>query len=175
MPSYLTPGVYVEEVPSASKPIEGVGTSVAAFVGLAPGGPLNTPVQISNWTQFARTFGDPTRDDGSPYLAPYRIVERAGVKADPKRYEYAQAALAAYRANPNVPPLLAESTPAPAPIRVRSAGPVVPRTPPRLEAAPCARSTRRPPDCRQARGKRPRPRRHAPARHLIDSHRRHEA
>ena len=68
MPSYLTPGVYVEEVPSASKPIEGVGTSVAAFVGLAPGGPLNTPVQVSNWTQFARTFGDPTRDDGSPYM-----------------------------------------------------------------------------------------------------------
>jgi len=68
MPSYLTPGVYVEEVPSASKPIEGVGTSVAAFVGLAPGGPLNTPVQISNWTQFARTFGDPTRDDRSPYM-----------------------------------------------------------------------------------------------------------
>src|SRR5689334_18688713 len=68
MPSYLTPGVYVEEVPSASKPIEGVGTSVAAFVGLAPGGPLNTPVQISNWTQFASTFGDPTRDDRSPYM-----------------------------------------------------------------------------------------------------------
>ena len=38
MPTYLTPGVYVEEVPSASKPIEGVSTSVAAFVGLAPGG-----------------------------------------------------------------------------------------------------------------------------------------
>ena len=31
--SYLTPGVYVEEVPSANKPIEGVGTSIAAFVG----------------------------------------------------------------------------------------------------------------------------------------------
>ncbi|GAB3882413.1 hypothetical protein [Terrabacter terrigena] len=36
---YLTPGVYVEEVPSASKPIEGVGTSVAAFVGLSPFSP----------------------------------------------------------------------------------------------------------------------------------------
>ena len=33
---YLSPGVYVEEVPSSSKPIEGVGTSVAAFVGQAP-------------------------------------------------------------------------------------------------------------------------------------------
>ena len=37
MPTYLTPGVYVEEVSSGKKPIEGVGTAVAAFVGLAPG------------------------------------------------------------------------------------------------------------------------------------------
>lgn len=36
---YLSPGVYVEEVPSASKPIEGVGTAVAAFVGLSPFSP----------------------------------------------------------------------------------------------------------------------------------------
>ena len=34
--SYLTPGVYVDEVSSGSRPIEAVGTSVAAFVGLAP-------------------------------------------------------------------------------------------------------------------------------------------
>ena len=59
MPTYLTPGVYVEEVPSANKPIEGVSTSVAAFVGLTPGGPVNTPMRISNWTQFAKIFGDP--------------------------------------------------------------------------------------------------------------------
>src|SRR4051812_8969167 len=59
MTEYLTPGVYVEEVPAQSKPIEGVATSVAAFVGLAPAGPLNTPVRIANWTQFDRTFSDP--------------------------------------------------------------------------------------------------------------------
>jgi len=35
-PRYLSPGKYVEEVPSGNKPIEGVGTSVAAFVGKAP-------------------------------------------------------------------------------------------------------------------------------------------
>ncbi len=34
MPTYLSPGVYVEEVPSGSAPIEGVGTAIAAFVGL---------------------------------------------------------------------------------------------------------------------------------------------
>ena len=33
---YLDPGKYVEEVPSGNKPIEGVGTSIAAFVGKAP-------------------------------------------------------------------------------------------------------------------------------------------
>jgi phage tail sheath protein FI len=41
--TYLSPGVYVEEVESGSRPIEGIGTSIAAFVGLAPGGPLDSP------------------------------------------------------------------------------------------------------------------------------------
>ena len=36
---YLSPGVYIEEVSSGAKPIEGVGTAVAAFVGLAESGP----------------------------------------------------------------------------------------------------------------------------------------
>src|SRR5689334_2366101 len=68
MPTYLTPGVYVEEVPSANKPIEGVSTSIAAFVGLAPGGPVNTPMRISNWTQFAKIFGDPNEPDNGPFM-----------------------------------------------------------------------------------------------------------
>jgi phage tail sheath protein FI len=36
MPQYLSPGVYVEEVPSAVRPIAGVGTSTAGFIGVAP-------------------------------------------------------------------------------------------------------------------------------------------
>src|SRR4051812_12708279 len=68
MPTYLTPGVYVEEVPSANKPIEGVSTSIAAFVGLAPGGPINTPMRISNWTQFTKIFGDPNEPDNGPFM-----------------------------------------------------------------------------------------------------------
>lgn len=43
--TYLSPGVYVEEVDSGSRPIEGVGTSIAAFIGLAPGGPLDSPAR----------------------------------------------------------------------------------------------------------------------------------
>lgn len=54
-----TPGVYVNEIASQSKPIEGVGTSVAAFVGLAPWGPPNTPTRVTSWSEFARTFGVP--------------------------------------------------------------------------------------------------------------------
>src|SRR3954453_15698984 len=68
MPTYLTPGVYVEEIPSAKKPIEGVGTAVAAFVGLAPGGPVNTPMRISNWSQFARIYGDTQTPQNGPFM-----------------------------------------------------------------------------------------------------------
>jgi phage tail sheath protein FI len=68
MPTYLTPGVYVEEVSSGSKPIEGVGTAVAAFIGLTPGGPVNKPMRISNWTQFANLYGDPENPDNGPFM-----------------------------------------------------------------------------------------------------------
>jgi len=56
-PEYLSPGVYVEEVDKGSKPIEGVGTAVAAFVGFAEQGPVNEPIFIPNWTEFVGTFG----------------------------------------------------------------------------------------------------------------------
>ncbi|TME23250.1 MAG: phage tail sheath family protein [Chloroflexi bacterium] len=57
MPEYLTPGVYIEEINTGPRPIEGVGTACAAFVGLAPDGPANKPVLITNWTQYVNTFG----------------------------------------------------------------------------------------------------------------------
>ena len=58
MPNYLSPGVYVEEVEAGSRPIEGVGTAVAAFVGLAARGPANQPILVTNWNQFTQTFGE---------------------------------------------------------------------------------------------------------------------
>ena len=57
MPNYLSPGVYVEEVEAGNRPIEGVGTAVAAFVGLAEKGPMHQPTLVSNWTQFTEAFG----------------------------------------------------------------------------------------------------------------------
>src|SRR5262249_13974712 len=58
MPNYLSPGVYVEELQAGSRPIEGVGTAVAAFVGLAAQGPFNEPRLVTNWAQFTGTFGE---------------------------------------------------------------------------------------------------------------------
>ncbi len=75
MAEYLSPGVYVEEVPPAQRPIAGVGTSTAGFIGvvaddvampLEPGSTVDhytvadagTPQLITNWGQFKKTFGD---------------------------------------------------------------------------------------------------------------------
>ncbi len=58
MPQYLSPGVYVEETDSGSRPIEGVGTAVAAFIGLAEKGPTNEPILVTNWAQFTSQFGE---------------------------------------------------------------------------------------------------------------------
>ena len=57
MPEYLAPGVYVEEIEIGAKPIEGVSTSTAAFLGIAEKGPLNEPILITNPGDFTRTFG----------------------------------------------------------------------------------------------------------------------
>jgi uncharacterized protein len=56
--SYLSPGVYVEEVDRGSKPIEAVGTNTVGFLGESSKGPVNESVLITNWSQFVKTFGD---------------------------------------------------------------------------------------------------------------------
>ena len=59
--SYLSPGVYVEEVDRGSKPIEAVGTNTVGFLGESMMGPVNQAVLITNWTQYVKTFGDFTQ------------------------------------------------------------------------------------------------------------------
>ncbi|MFI5385018.1 MAG: phage tail sheath family protein [Fimbriimonadales bacterium] len=58
MPEYLAPGVFVEEIDSGSKPIEGVGINTAAFIGYAKSGEFNKPTFITNWSDFCRNFGE---------------------------------------------------------------------------------------------------------------------
>jgi phage tail sheath protein FI len=59
--SYLSPGVYVEEVDRGTKPIEAVGTNTVGFLGESMMGPTNQAVLITNWSQFVKTFGDFTQ------------------------------------------------------------------------------------------------------------------
>lgn len=57
MPSYLHPGVYIEEIPSGSKPIEGVATSNALFVGYTNKGPIGEASLISKWDDYVDSYG----------------------------------------------------------------------------------------------------------------------
>src|SRR5690606_31920510 len=57
MPEYLAPGVYVEEVPSGNKPIEGVSTSTAGVVGVTQRGPVGTPTLVTSFPAYTRLFG----------------------------------------------------------------------------------------------------------------------
>lgn len=66
MPEYLAPGVYVEEVSSGIKPIEGVGTSTAGLIGQAERGP-ESPRFIGSWLEFQRWYGGYIYDQS--YLA----------------------------------------------------------------------------------------------------------
>jgi phage tail sheath protein FI len=75
MPTYLSPGVYVEEVSRGSRPIEGVGTAVAAFVGLTqkrpdddPRDPLGMkPRHVTNWAQYQQLYGGFVDDGFLPH------------------------------------------------------------------------------------------------------------
>jgi len=57
MAEYLSPAVYVEELPSGVKPLEGVGTSTAGFVGHAVKGPVGIATPINNFGEFQTKFG----------------------------------------------------------------------------------------------------------------------
>ncbi|MEN3360512.1 MAG: uncharacterized protein V7637_4494 [Mycobacteriales bacterium] len=85
MPNYFSPGVYVEEVQPTARPIAGVGTSTAGFIGVVPDNvtmplrpgrtgkktdgsvepadfypvaPVQTPQLVTNWEMFRQGFGD---------------------------------------------------------------------------------------------------------------------
>jgi uncharacterized protein len=57
MPEYLAPGVYVEEIDTGNKPIEGVSTSTAGMIGVTERGPVNVHILITGTGEFNRWFG----------------------------------------------------------------------------------------------------------------------
>ena len=77
MPEYLAPGVYVEEIEIGAKPIEGVSTSTAGFLGYAERGPLNKPALVTSFAEFERTFGGFLPGDGKGILDKIRWLAYA--------------------------------------------------------------------------------------------------
>lgn len=59
MPTYTAPGVYVEERTSGARPIAGVSTSTAAFVGVSERGPVGQATLITGFAEFVKRFGGP--------------------------------------------------------------------------------------------------------------------
>jgi len=120
MATYASPGVYVEEVPSAVKPIAGVSTSTVGFVGVVPDtisvpasnpsasgdpsakppvpkgvsvssptlAPSKTPVLVTNWSEFTKSFGDFSTDPGQSQLAHgvYGFFDNGGTRCYVMRF-----------------------------------------------------------------------------------------
>src|SRR5262245_10102893 len=80
MPSLLHPGVYVSEVPSGARSIEGAPTSTTIFVGETERGPLEA-TKIKSRSDYERIFGGYFRardassppDEPTPLLTAYAI------------------------------------------------------------------------------------------------------
>lgn len=87
-PTY--PGVYVTELPSSLHPITGVATSIAAFVGSATQGPVNSPQTLNSWGDFQRIFGGLAGSSTMSY-AVFQFFQNAGTQAIAVRVVSSQA------------------------------------------------------------------------------------
>lgn len=75
MPEYLAPGVYVEEIDTGSKPIEGVSTSTAGMIGVTERGPVDVPILVTSYGEYVHWFGErlnPT-DFGTHRFLPHAV------------------------------------------------------------------------------------------------------
>jgi phage tail sheath protein FI len=61
MPELKHPGVYIQEVPSAPAPIQGVSTSTLALIGFTEEGPTDEPTFVTSMSEFKALFGDFTQ------------------------------------------------------------------------------------------------------------------
>lgn len=61
MPSYKTPGVYVEEISKFPPSVAQVATAIPAFIGSTEKGEKNDPKRISNMVEFEQSFGGPEK------------------------------------------------------------------------------------------------------------------
>jgi phage tail sheath protein FI len=72
MPEYLYPGVYIEEIDTGNKPIEGVSTSTVGFLGLAERGPA-VPTLVTSFGEYRRSFGSYVNENGADRYLAYAV------------------------------------------------------------------------------------------------------
>ncbi|WP_435233477.1 phage tail sheath family protein [Micromonospora aurantiaca (nom. illeg.)] len=83
MPTYFSPGIYVEEVPSGARPIGPVGMSTAAFVGVAPdrGAHVGEALAVNSWTEFLRLYADGEQLESTPLArAVFGFLDNGGTR-----------------------------------------------------------------------------------------------
>src|ERR1043165_6386915 len=76
----LHPGVYIQEVPSGLRPIEGVSTSNAAFIGKAQMGALDQARLVTNPQEFENAYGGYLADSSLAH-AVHQFFNNGGKKA----------------------------------------------------------------------------------------------
>jgi len=96
MAELLSPGVFIEEIPSQVQVIQGVSTSNLGIVGFTTKGPTDEATLVTSFEQFSRIFGDLSNDSVLPLgMAAYfanggqrayvvRVVPGDAVAADAK-------------------------------------------------------------------------------------------
>ncbi len=71
------PGVHYQSVDAGSPPVAPLRTDIAGFVGIAERGPVDVPVPVESWQQFASWFGRPV-PEGYLALAVRGFLENGG-------------------------------------------------------------------------------------------------
>ena len=66
MAEILSPGVFIEEVPSQAQVVQPVSTSTMGIVGGAERGPTDTATLVTSFEQYSRIFGELIRDSRMP-------------------------------------------------------------------------------------------------------------
>lgn len=66
MAEILSPGVFVEEVPSSAQVVQGVSTSNMGIIGYTKRGPSDKATLVTSFEQFTRKFGDLVKESFLP-------------------------------------------------------------------------------------------------------------
>ncbi len=73
---YYTPGVYIEEISSGSKPMTAAPTNIVGFLGESRKGELNKPILVTSWEQYFNNFiGYTLKEKMTPRGVPEKDID----------------------------------------------------------------------------------------------------